>query len=106
MPKIHRKLQTPQQNILVNHYALLAYLDGRQRDTEHLEDLNEHLEVPISESAWQCRCNNFQKAYIASFDKSLKTHQAFLREAFNGELHDKDSRTTTSIWYRYGRRYL
>lgn len=100
----HRQQQTPQQNVQVNHFALLALLDNRKYDKDHLSNLNEHLTVPISESAWKARCDNFQRAYENSFSKGLKTHKAFLDEAFNGEWHGRDSRTPTSIWARYGKR--
>jgi hypothetical protein len=100
----HRQQQSPEQNVQVNHFALLALLDNRKYDKDHLSNLNEHLIVPISEAAWKARCDNFQRAYEASFSKGFKTHKAFLNEAFNGEWHGRDSRTPASIWARYGKR--
>ncbi len=51
----------------VNRFALLAVLDKRKYDKDHLSNLNEHLSVHISESAWKTFCDNLQR----QIDKSV-----------------------------------
>ena len=96
--------QPVEANRQINYRALLALIDGRERDDWHALQLNESLKREgcntITPQAFEMRANKFQK----SFERSLlagNTYriEEFLNLAFNGEYHGPVGKG--SIWSRF-----
>ena len=67
MSNNHKRQLSQEQITQVNRFALLAVLDRRKYDKDHLSNLNKNLSVHISESAWKTFCDNIQR----EIDKSV-----------------------------------
>jgi hypothetical protein len=71
MSNNHKQQLSQEQITQVNRFALLAVLDKRKYDADHLSNLNEHLVTHISAAAWKDFCDSFQRALEKSIACNL-----------------------------------